>query len=427
MIKRSNLINLKRRFAIFNNFTSKSLPIIKSRIQSSKLFLQKYFASSINEDFHDASNQNNVGPLKHQEILYKATPIWSRSLIFAITGSIGFGFLYACVARIDEVVIARGELQALGAERPIRALFPGVISLINIKEGDKVEKGQLLLQFDPDVTNNRIETLINDHLLEKQRKVDQLNAYKARELGLKAKLNSLKTSYEFQTQIVSKLGPLASEGAIPIVQYLREKNRLQENYSEIAQVKASLAELTSQASSINNTVQREISRIERQLIEARKISFNENLRSPVKGRVFDLIPASPGYIAVSGETLLKIVPDGDVEAKVFITNSDIGFVRPRMKSQIRVDAYPFTQFGHVSATLKSIGEEVLPADETSPQTRFPAYLKLESQYLKRNNKIYRLKPGQSISANLIVRNKPVISLLTDAVEKALDALRGIKS
>ena len=35
--------------------------------------------------------------------------------------------------------------------------------------------------------------------------------------------------------------------------------------------------------------------------------------------------------------------------------------------------------------------------------------------------------GQSVSVNFIVRDKPVISLLTDAVEKALDALRGIKT
>ena len=38
-----------------------------------------------------------------------------------------------------------------------------------------------------------------------------------------------------------------------------------------------------------------------------------------------------------------------------------------------------------------------------------------------------MRPGQSVSVNLIVRDKPVISLLTDAVEKAWDALRGIKS
>ena len=185
---------------------------------------------------------------------------------------------------------------------------------------------------------------------------------------------------------------------------------MQEISSEIAQVKASLSEVKSEASSINKAVQREISNLERQLMEAQKIGFNEQLPSPVKERVFDLIPSSPGYIAVTGETLLKIVPDGEVEAKVFLTNNDIGFVRKQMNAQLRVDAYPFTQFGHIQASLRSIGDEVLPADEMSPQTRFPAYLKLHSQYFIKNGRKYRLRPGQSVSANLIVRDKPVISL-----------------
>ena len=63
----------------------------------------------------------------------------------------------------------------------------------------------------------------------------------------------------------------------------------------------------------------------------------------------------------------------------------------------------------------------------SPQTRFPAYLQLDSQYLERNGKRFRVRLGQRVSANLIVRDKPVISLLTHTIEKAWDALRGLKS
>ena len=124
---------------------------------------------------------------------------------------------------------------------------------------------------------------------------------------------------------------------------------------------------------------------------------------------------------------VQIVPSGAVEAKVFLTNADVGFVRPDMAAQVRVDAYPFTQFGDIPGVLKSVGEEVLPADAQNPQPRFPALVMLKRQYLERNGNRYEIRPGQSVSVNLIVRNKPVISLLTDAVEKAWDSLRGIKS
>ena len=55
-------------------------------------------------------NDGQLVPLAHQEVRYRAAPTWTRALQWAIVGCIGFGFIYAVVARIDEVVIARGEL-----------------------------------------------------------------------------------------------------------------------------------------------------------------------------------------------------------------------------------------------------------------------------------------------------------------------------
>ena len=72
--------------------------------------------------------------LNDNEMLYRPSSLWIRSLIWAIIGSFSFGFIYACIARMDEVVIAKGELQALGAERPIRAPISGIVSEIYIKE-----------------------------------------------------------------------------------------------------------------------------------------------------------------------------------------------------------------------------------------------------------------------------------------------------
>ena len=58
---------------------------------------------------------------------------------------------------------------------------------------------------------------------------------------------------------------------------------------------------------------------------------------------------------------------------------------------------------------------------------FPAYVSLEKQYLEKNGEKFFVRSGQSVSVNLIVRDKRIISLLTDAIDKAIDSLRGIKS
>ena len=98
-----------------------------------------------------------------------------------------------------------------------------------------------------------------------------------------------------------------------------------------------------------------------------------------------------------------------------------------MKANIRVDAYPFTQFGSINGILKSIGDEVIRSNEQNQNSLFPAYVSLEKQYLEKNNQKYFVRSGQSVSVNLIVRDRRMISLLTDAIDKAIDSLRGIKS
>ena len=315
--------------------------------------------------------------LNNNEILERPASIWIYSLIWAIIGSFSFGFIYACLARIDEVVIAKGELQALGAERPIRAPLSGIINEIYIKEGDLVDKNSNLLRFD------------NNVLL-------------ARKEGLKVKLEELESSIKAEEAILKELNILANAGGIQKLQYLQQKNKVSELGFAKKQIEA----------------------------EIKEINFDENktlLVSPVKGKVFNLISVSQGFAANQGETLLKIVPIGDTEAKIFLKNSDIGFVKTNMKANIRVDAYPFTQFGSINGILKSIGDEVIRSNEQNQNSLFPAYVSLEKQYLEKNNQKYFVRSGQSVSVNLIVRDRRIISLLTDAIDKAIDSLRGIKS
>ena len=328
-------------------------------------------------------NDNKLVPLAHQEVRYRAAPTWTRALQWAIVGCIGFGFLYSVIARIDEVVIARGELKGIGAERPIKAPIAGVVSAIPISEGQLVTPGQVLVQFDPDVNEERLRSLQRQKDLESQRLSEETQAFEARTDSLNSKLGSLKLTLATEASIVNRMEGLMAQGAIAEVQYLQQKNRLQELQSEIAQTEATLREVESESIKSKQQIQRELADLERQLVETSKSKEYESLRAPVKGYVFDLVPSSPGYAASSGETLLKIVPEGTLEAKVFVTNADVGFLRPKMPAQVRVDAYPFTQYGDIPGELKRIGKQSLEPDQQNPEPRFPAVVTPTGNTLKR--------------------------------------------
>ena len=110
-----------------------------------------------------------------------------------------------------------------------------------------------------------------------------------------------------------------------------------------------------------------------------------------------------------------------------MTTQDVGFAKPGQVAQVRVDAFPFTQFGSIPGKLKSVATDSLPPDAQNPIPRFPAYVSLDRPYVEKNGVKYSVSSGQTVSANLVVRDKRVISLLTDAVQRALDSLRQIRS
>ena len=368
-----------------------------------------------------------VSSLSPQEVQLRPAPVWSRALAWTIISTASFGFIFAIFAKIDEVVLAPGELQPLGAERPVKAPFAGVIKDIVVKEGQKVTAGDTLLKFDADVSRKRKETLETQIKLEKKRFEEESRAVKARKRGVVARLKGLNRSLTTESSIYENILPLAEIGAMQMTEVLRQRNKVEQLDSEVQQAGADLEEVEAQLNKLEQESLREISDLERQLVEVEDTITKEKLSAPVSGIVFGMVPSSAGYAASAGETLVKVVPGGEIEAKIYITNKDVGFMKPGMKAQIRVDAFPYTQFGSITGALKSVGTLPLEPDQQNPMPRFPAYVKIDKEYLEKDGEKYTISAGQSVQVNLILRDKRVISLLTDAVQKALDSLTRIRS
>ena len=368
-----------------------------------------------------------VSSLSPQEVQLRPAPVWSRALAWTIISTASFGFIFAIFAKIDEVVLAPGELQPLGAERPVKAPFAGVIKDIVVKEGQKVIAGDTLLKFDADVSRKRKETLETQIKLENKRFEEESRAVKARKRGVVARLNGLKRSLSTESGIYENILPLAEIGAMQQTEVLRQRNKVEQLDSEVQQSEADLEEVEAQLNKLEQESLREISDLERQLVEVQDTITKEKLTAPVSGIVYGMVPSSAGYAASAGETLVKVVPGGEIEAKIYITNKDVGFMKPGMKAQIRVDAFPYTQFGSITGALKSVGTLPLEPDQQNPMPRFPAYVKIDKEYLEKDGEKYNISAGQSVQVNLILRDKRVISLLTDAVQKALDSLTRIRS
>ena len=78
-------------------------------------------------------------------------PIYTRFLAGTISVVVFGAIAWAQFSQVDEVATAPGELIASTQVRPVTALGGGSIVAVNVKEGDRVVKGQVLVQRDPDL------------------------------------------------------------------------------------------------------------------------------------------------------------------------------------------------------------------------------------------------------------------------------------
>lgn len=189
-----------------------------------------------------------------------------------------------------------------------------------------------------------------------------------------------------------------------------------------------IADIDSQLTKILVQNDQRIAELDSQISSTQLTLKYQELRSPVAGTVFDM-QAAPGFVpkTVQAEPLLKIVPDDYLIAEVDITNEDIGFVRTGMKADVRIDSFPFSEFGDIKGQVTWIGSDALEPDEIHRVYRFPAKIELDSQVLKADKREIPLQSGMSVSANIKVReDRTVLSLFTELFTKKMESLKQVR-
>ena len=76
-----------------------------------------------------------------------------------------------------------------------------------------------------------------------------------------------------------------------------------------------------------------------------------------------------------------------------------------------------------SGHIDKLGSDALPPDQRSPQYRFPALVKLQQQSVESGDQKLNLQSGMGVSANIKLRSRPVISIVSDLFTKQLDGVK----
>jgi hemolysin D len=360
----------------------------------------------------------------HESMALQQSRFLARSITWALVATTGAGLAWLALAKTDEVVMAPGKLQPIGDVKTVQMPVGGVLETMLVEEGERVSKGDVLLRLDNEATLDR-QKGIQESIAAKQQQLQ------LKKLELKRYLNLNDTeqlvllrNLELEGQILSRLEELKKVGAAAELQYLQQRNQVREVEGELAKVRVDRKRQTAILQQAIAQISGELADLRGRLTELTVNIRYQDVRSPVDGIVFDLKPQGPGYVAQGSEPVMKIVPFEDLEAKVEIQSSDIGFVEVGKPVEISIDSFPATDFGVLNGTLDSIGSDALPPDERNETYRFSAIVELDSQELKvKSGKALPLQVGMSLTANIKLRKVSYLQLLLGTFRDKTDSIR----
>jgi membrane fusion protein (multidrug efflux system) len=83
------------------------------------------------------------------------------------------------------------------------------------------------------------------------------------------------------------------------------------------------------------------------------------IRAPVTGRIGDVAALYAGAYVAEGQRLVSVVPPGELMiVGDFIPNSAMGRVRPGQRATMRLDGFPWAQYGSIDATVSRVATEI---------------------------------------------------------------------
>jgi multidrug resistance efflux pump len=81
------------------------------------------------------------------------------------------------------------------------------------------------------------------------------------------------------------------------------------------------------------------------------------VRAPVSGRLGEVTSVQIGAVIRDGERLASIVPDGQVRIVAEFPPPALGRLKSGQRARVRLDGFPWTQYGYVESTVTSVASE----------------------------------------------------------------------
>lgn len=326
--------------------------------------------------------------------------------------------VYVDDARID------GEIVTLSSR------VSGWITELPVIEGDVVKKGELLFRIDErdsrlqrEVLAARLETAENQMAVVRSRtgQVDQetqgkfqsethrLTASQAEAAALDLQLKQAGEDYQRARELAASkwLSPQAMERARTSWQQAQENHR--KALAEIASVRGTLAAAGGSRRELQ-VMARQLAVLARQADEIRAEIHRSDVDiadrtvvSPSDGRVVMTFVHKGEYVS-SGQRILMFHDPNEIWVQANVKETDVARLKPGMKAEIKVDAYPGRVFeGEVFRIGRAATSKFALLPDPNPSGNFTKITQRLPVRIKLLHKDPVLRPGMMVEVHIATR------------------------
>ncbi|MBW4566160.1 MAG: HlyD family efflux transporter periplasmic adaptor subunit [Mojavia pulchra JT2-VF2] len=426
---------------------------------------QSKSSTSISEDWSSLT----------KELIDTLPRVWTRGLLYWLVIFAVIVLPWAMLSQVDETGSSRGRLEPQGKTLRLDAPVTGKVISIKVKEGQIVKAGQILLELESDLTRTELQQT-QAKLEGQQNRVNQLQLLKnqltmslrtqqlqnqAQESEQLAQLDQIKQRLNYSKQVytlekgrlklanneIQRYRYLWQKGAISkskleeIEGAMFERQRLLEQpQSDIQQATTEITKQQSTNQRLSRTgelalleSQKQIRELQSQAIDVlseidqtkkqiQSLQFQlqqQTLRSPIDGTIFQLSINNAGTVVQPGQMVTQIAPQGvPLIFRAEMPSQESGFLRVGMPVKLKFDAYPFQDYGVVEGKLRWISPDSKVVE--TPQGKlenFELEIELPKAAIQTRNRWITLTPGQTATAEVIVRKRRLIDFVLDPFKK----------
>jgi hemolysin D len=342
----------------------------------------------------------------------------ARGTFYLIGLVIITSLLWASITRLNVVVKADGRL--VPRAEPLKLSVPqgGIVSKVMVDVGTEVRAGQPILEIDS--FREAADAAQDRHQLE----VAKAEAVRYRESAgtLEASTANLKQELVNEQQALTLIMQEAKElhegfdgGAVSLFEVQAKERDVADTQARIAQLKSDLNrsdEQSEQDRRLETESYQAIQTAQIKLTRDNEVKQKTILSAPTAGVVTFMSSLRPGRYIAANDVAATILPgDEPLLAEVWIPNDSMRRIKPQLPVRMKLNAYPYQQFGLLPGTIVSVDPD---ANEAGA---YRAWIKPDRLTLDGAHGPEALRTGLTLTAEIVVDQRSVLDVILDPIRR----------